>query len=277
MVLKQRIETYALNPNPENDRCAFFCSHALMQNLVANPHVKANLPIIFITIFLRFSGGGLLPMSARRLIMRQKRGEALSDDEMRILEDYRLKERLRQRQLRVRKHKELSDAKATQLQENENRNVMDIVSILQELPFERRRQADDRPAHDHGATKQPRQSDDSHAQMASVDDSRSGSHKEDKQPEHWHGPTSSADNQKHGSAGDDLGLRNQATANSQDPLVPYTVLIPKSAIGAFYCVYCAFMAGHSVALPNQGAGEQKYFPEQKIVMAPPPPQMPSSY
>ncbi|KAK9237451.1 hypothetical protein V1525DRAFT_456773 [Lipomyces kononenkoae] len=213
-------------------------------------------------------------MSARRLIMRQKRGEALSDDEIRILEDYRLKERLRQRQLRVRKHKELSDAKATQQQENDNRNVMDIVSILQELPFERRRQSDDRATYDNGVRK-PRQSEDSQVQLASVDDSRSGNRKEDKQPEHWHSPTASADDQKHASASEDLGQKNQPNANSQDPLVPYTVLIPKSAIGAFYCVYCAFMAGHSVTLPNQGAGEQ-YFPDQKMVMAPPPPQMSSS-
>ncbi|KAK9359033.1 hypothetical protein V1504DRAFT_435217 [Lipomyces starkeyi] len=223
-------------------------------------------------------------MSARRLIMRQKKGDPLNDDEMRILEDYRLKERIRQRQLRVRKHKELSEAKATQQQDNDNRNVMDIVSILQELPFERRLQSDGRQTFD-WAVRNRRNSEgsqESQAEKASPDDSVSGSSKEDKPLESSQGRSSVDDTTPktilHGeaSAGEEKKPKAEPNTNNQDPLVPYTVLIPKSAIGAFYCVYCAFMAGHSIAPPPQG-GEQQYFPNQKMFMAPPPPQMPSSF
>ncbi|KAK9384602.1 hypothetical protein V1515DRAFT_611143 [Lipomyces mesembrius] len=221
-------------------------------------------------------------MSARRLIMRQKKGDPLNDDEMRILEDYRLKERIRQRQLRVRKHKELSEAKATQQQDNDNRNVMDIVSILQELPFERRLQSNGRQAFD-WALRNRRNSEESQAEKASPDDSVSGSSKEDKQLESSQDRSSVDDTtpqtivQSEASAGEDKKPKaGEPNTINQDPLVPYTVLIPKSAIGAFYCVYCAFMAGHSIAPPPQG-GEQQYFPKQKMFMAPPPPQMPSSF
>ncbi|KAK9246041.1 hypothetical protein V1506DRAFT_457898 [Lipomyces tetrasporus] len=219
-------------------------------------------------------------MSARRLILRQKKGDMLNDDEMRILEEYRLKERIRQRQLRVRKHKELSDAKATQQQDNDNRNVMDIVSILQELPFERRLQSHGRPAFDLAARNR-QYSEESQDQKASSDEGVSSSSKGDEHPESSDGrssvddtPKASAHSDK--SSGEDKKPKTEVNVNNPDPLVPYTVLIPKSAIGAFYCVYCAFMAGHSIAPPPQG-GEQQYFPGQKMFMAPPPPQMPSSF
>ncbi|KAK9373834.1 uncharacterized protein V1513DRAFT_447706 [Lipomyces chichibuensis] len=220
-------------------------------------------------------------MSARRLIMRQKKGDALNDDEMRILEGYRLKERIRQRQLRVRKHKELSEAKATQQQDNDNRNVMDIVSILQELPFERRLQSDGRQTVD-WAVRNRRNSAERQAEKAdNPDDNMSGSSKEDKQLESLQGRSSVDDTtpkpivQSEAIAGEDKKQKAEPNTN-QDPLVPYTVLIPKSAIGAFYCVYCAFMAGHSIGPPPQG-GEQQYFPNQRMFMAPPPPPMPSSF
>ncbi|KAK9469406.1 hypothetical protein V1512DRAFT_256176 [Lipomyces arxii] len=37
---------------------------------------------------------------------------------------------------------------------------------------------------------------------------------------------------------------------SDDPLVPYTVMIPRSTINTFYYVYSAFMAGHSGPTPG---------------------------
>ncbi|KAK9325162.1 hypothetical protein V1517DRAFT_314909 [Lipomyces orientalis] len=219
-------------------------------------------------------------MSARRLIMRQKKGELLNEEEMRILEEYRLKERIRQRQLRVRKHKELSDAKATQQQDTDNRNVMDIVSILQELPFERRLQSNGRPAIDLVARNR-QDSEESQDQKASADEGISSSSKENGHPESPDGRSSVDDTSKisvHTDtySGEDKKPKTEPNVNNSDPLVPYTVLIPKSAIGAFYCVYCAFMAGHSIAPPPQ-AGQQQYFAGQKMFMAPPPPSMPSSF